>query len=162
MWKQISNSNYFVNENGQIKNLRGRLLKPLKTYNGYLRVCINGKYKRIHRLVAETFIPNPNNLPQVNHIDGNKENNNIDNLEWCTAKQNIQHAYKTKLRKISYNNIKEPTPVIQLTLNNEVVNTFNSIMDVQREFGYDNSHISKACKGKQKTAYGYKWQYAIS
>lgn len=76
-------------------------LKQIKQNSGYLCVCIYkngiGKKYLIHRLVAETFIPNPENKTQVNHLDGNKENNCIDNLEWVTQKENIQHAYKTGL-----------------------------------------------------------------
>lgn len=160
MWKEIKDSGYFISSKGEVKNPKGKTLKPQKTRNGYLRVCINGKYQRIHRLVAEAFVSNYNNYNQINHKDGNKANNNANNLEWCTAKQNIQHAYKTGLKEVSYENIKEPKSVIQLTIDNRIVNTFDSIMDAERKLGYDNSNISKACKGKYKTAYGYKWQFA--
>ncbi len=98
---------YTIDKNGNVFSIRkDKYLKPyLDRKNGYLSVALykDGTHKnyRVHRLVAETFIPNPSNLPQVNHIDGNKLNNNVDNLEWCTSKQNIQHAWKNGLNYIS-------------------------------------------------------------
>lgn len=107
---------YYVDENGNVYSYdkvvqhnyggkaikKGKQLKPEKTNCGYLRVLlINKDNKRchvsIHRAVAEAFISNPNNLPQVNHIDGNKLNNNVNNLEWVTSSQNINHAFKNGL-----------------------------------------------------------------
>lgn len=99
-WKQYS-KNIFVCENGDVKS-HDRLLKGEITNSGYkrLHVSINGESFKlsVHRLVAELFIPNPNNLPCVNHKDGNKLNNHVDNLEWCTYGENLSHAFKTGLR----------------------------------------------------------------
>ncbi len=78
--------------------------KYRKHSNGYIRATINGKDKYIHRLVAKYFVPNPNNYSEVNHIDGNKENNRAENLEWCTRSQNNKHAFETGLR--SYEELK--------------------------------------------------------
>jgi len=135
MWKQIKNfPNYYVNENGDVKSatrtitdsvghvyeLGERILRPRTAGKGYLSVCLrkNGKSTSyyIHRLVAETFLDNPNNLTVVNHKDGNKHNNNINNLEWVTYSDNNQHAYDTSLKpkgenfynsKLTEENIKE-------------------------------------------------------
>ena len=98
---------YTIDKNGNVFSIRkNKYLKPyLDRKNGYLSVALHkdGTHKnyRVHRLVAETFISNPSNLPQVNHIDGNKLNNNVENLEWCTSQQNIQHAWTNGLNYIS-------------------------------------------------------------
>lgn len=108
IWKDILEfkGQYQVSNLGNVRSLiRNKILKPAKISNnrinstGYYVVNLKGKLYYIHRLVAETFIPNPNKLPQVNHIDGNKLNNCIDNLEWCTNSENIKHAYRTGLMK---------------------------------------------------------------
>lgn len=98
MWKEIKGfENYLVNENGEIKSKKkNKLLKPTKKSHGYCEVTLyqDGKphYKRVHRLVAQTFIENPHNYPVVNHIDGDKTNNHVSNLEWCTVSENTYHA----------------------------------------------------------------------
>lgn len=162
MWVKIAgHPNYSVSNDGNVRNDRtGRILTPVKTKNGYLRVGLDKKMCRIHRLVAENFLENPNGLQQINHIDGNKENNKAENLEWCTASQNIIHAQKIGLKKINYEGIKNPKSVIQMSLDGNVIGNFESTMDVQRELGFDASNISKACRNVQKSSYGYKWQYA--
>ncbi len=110
---QISNygtiksvTHYIIDEKGNQRLMKGKILKQtLDRKNGYLSVSLMKKGKkrtfRIHKLVANTFIPNPDKLPQVNHIDGNKENNYVGNLEWCSCKDNIQHAWKNKLNYVS-------------------------------------------------------------
>lgn len=89
--------------NGGIYEIKPRILKNATETSGYLFVALYNGYRKqykIHRLVAEAFIPNPNNLPQVNHKDLNKQNNRVDNLEWCTASENIKHAFKHGVRKM--------------------------------------------------------------
>lgn len=96
MWKTIQyESNYEVNSRGEIRNKETTSIKSLRYSNkGYARVTLypSGKTYSVHRLVADHFIDNPNSLPSVNHKDGNKKNNTVDNLEWCTPKQNTRHA----------------------------------------------------------------------
>ena len=100
-WKQIPNLPYEISSLGKIRNLQGKVLKTYVQNSGYEQIKINYQglhiHKSIHRLVAEAFIPNPLNRSCVNHIDGNKLNNTVDNLEWCTNSENILHARKTGL-----------------------------------------------------------------
>ena len=111
--KEIKNFEelYQVNELGQIWSIKNKkYLKQTLCKNGYLYVGLHKNKIRknilVHRIVAEAFIPNPKRLPEVNHIDGNKQNNSVDNLEWCTRSQNTSHAFKTGLR--NYNGCKNP------------------------------------------------------
>lgn len=107
IWKDIFYGKYKISSCGQLKsNRRNIILSPSivakkNGKQGYKAVHINGKTYYIHRLVAENFVPNPENKKEVNHIDGNKLNNNAENLEWVTPSENIKHAYKTGLKKFS-------------------------------------------------------------
>lgn len=98
VWKKLGD-NYIISDEGIIKNIAtDHIINPWLNDNGYCYMTLNlvgtRKSYRVHRLVAEKFIPNPNNLPQVNHKDGNKQNNRVDNLEWCDGSYNVQHAIK--------------------------------------------------------------------
>ena len=110
--------------------------------------------KRIHRLVAELFVPNPDNKPEVNHIDGNINNNFASNLEWTTSIENTCHAWRTGLCR---NIVKaKQKPVV----NTDTGEQFDSIADAERSFGKSSGAISHVLNGKQKRAHGYHWAYA--
>lgn len=142
--------------NGKSNNSKKRILKLGKHKSGYLYVDLikdgNRKTFRVHRLVAENFIPNPLNLPEVNHKDENKENNFVENLEFCNRTYNVN--YGTRTEKCS-------KKVYQYTKSGEFVKEWKSTREIKRELGYFHQHISKCCNGKPhyNTAYGYIWSY---
>lgn len=137
-----------------IRIFKEKILKPIIVH-GYCHVTLskNGKRKAfiVHRLVLLTF-KGPSDL-QTNHIDCDKKNNRIENLEYVTCLENIRHAYKNGL----YKNIKK---VDQYDLQGNSIKTFPSMMDAERELGIANSSISKCCLGKLKTAGNFKWRFA--
>lgn len=121
-----------------------------------------GKWFHVHKLIAETFIPNPNNLPQVNHKDENPDNNCVENLEYCDAGYNSRYGTRTKrLAEKLTNRIDESIVVGQFTQNNKLVAKYPSISEASRIVNVDITSISKCCKEikKYKTAGGYKWAY---
>jgi len=160
--------------NGTVNDIK--ILKPKKENNGYLRIglCKNGEQKlySIHRLVASAFIPNDDLFKtDINHKDENKENNNVENLEWCDAyynnnygnritKANIknrQNGCFDKFGKWVINNLSKS--VLQYDLNGNFIQTWKSLMDIHRTLGFSYSHISQCCNGKRKTANGFIWKY---
>lgn len=150
--------NYEVTTTGEVINTKtGRVLKQHKRKDGYIQValCKNGKIKNfmVHRLVAEAFIPNPNNLPCVNHKDEDKTNN-VDNLEWCTHEYN--NNYGTRNERIG--KAKSKT-VLQLRKDGSLVRVWPSTMEIERQLGYSSGLISLCCRGKKHLSYGYKWCY---
>lgn len=120
-------------------------------------MCKQGKRttKNVHRLTAEEFIPNPNNYEQVNHIDENKENNCIDNLEWCTLTYNINYGYG-KYKHAEHLKRK----VFQYDINMNFIKEWSSATEAWRNLTIHKNNIMKCCKGEQKTAGGYIWRYA--
>lgn len=114
---------------------------------------------RLHRVLAEAFIDNPKNLPQVNHKDENPENNNIDNLEWCTAKDNSNYGTRNERISEKLTNGKRSKKVAQYTLEGKLVKVWPSSMEIQRQLGYSQGNISMCCRGERRVAYGFVWKY---
>jgi hypothetical protein len=157
IWKKIHNyESYEISSLGNIRSIK-KQLSPFHNGKGYLYVnlCENGirKTVSIHRLVGEAFILNPNNKPQINHIDCNKENNCMDNLEWVSNGENTKHAYDNYLRKPI------GTPVIQYDLNNNQLNKFETILNASKITGVGHMSIRKCCIGERNTAGGFIWKY---
>lgn len=136
-----------------------KILKLQIDKKGYQVVKIAKKTYKVHRLVAIAFIPNPDNLPQVNHIDGIKTNNYIDNLEWVNNSENQLHAYKIGLNKPSEKAGRKRRKVCQIDLNtNKIINIFDSIAEVEKYFNNENLNITEVCNGKRKSCLGYGWK----
>ena len=171
-WKTKSGfSKYKISDNGSVKSIdrtirdtlgrlqhkKEKILKPKVDKDGYYAVYLyddNGKvhYCRVNRLVGELFIPNPNNLPVVNHKDGVKKNNLYTNLEWATVKENNDHAIINKL-------INTNIPIVQYTLDGDYVDEYPSTRKAEEATGIDGSSINKVCRNDRKTAGGFIWKY---
>lgn len=164
-----------ISENGQIVRVKFKanrtynskklpyVLKPSLDKDGYERITIqNGGNKKIyyvHRLVALNYIPNPNNYPVVNHIDGNKRNNHYTNLEWCTITHNNNHALKTGLRDMKNNKLSKP--VLQYDMKGNFIKEYASANEARRQTGLSQGHISECCRNEIKQYRGYIWKYKV-
>jgi hypothetical protein len=183
VWKPIEGyeGKYEVSNLGQVRSLarvakrerdgyrndipvKGRVLKPRKTKKGYLRVALSSAHRQrtdyqIHRLVAEAFVPNPKNLPIVNHSDENPKNNHVSNLEWCDCYYNNNHG--TRNQRIAKAN---SMPVIMMDKDGNDLRRFNSINDAARWLGgmHFVSAISRVCRNIKPhvIAGGHRWRYA--
>lgn len=156
-WKNViinekTFENYQVSNMGRFKNSKGIIMENYKhhIYNGYIIVNLNKKQYKLHRLIASTFLENIENKPVVNHIDGNKINNAVNNLEWCTVAENNQHAINIGLKKCS-------KKIRQYNIDGELVKEFNSIADAMNKTGIKS--IKQVLYGKQNTAGGFIWKY---
>lgn len=169
---------YQISNTGKVKSLERKVkckngyrtvkehILKQKNLNGYQRVqlCRDGKYKNIlvHILVAEAFLPNPDNLPQVNHLDECKNNNNVNNLEWCTREYNCNFGTRNeriskKLSKVKLGvyNTKLSKPIRCIETNQ----IFPSTAEIQRKLGFSQGNICNCCNGKRKSAYKFHWEY---
>ena len=157
-WKPIEGYEglYEISNLGNIYCTKRKITRFLQiSKNGYLRVSLSKEGHKttylVHRLVAEAFIPNPDNLPQVNHKDENKINNHVDNLEWCTAIYNLNYGNR---------NSKSGKSVVQYDLQGKFLKKWQTISSAGKELGILVTNICDCCKGGRKTAGGFKWKYA--
>lgn len=147
-------------KNGSVHFYKGEILKQHYDKDGYLKICLcrNGtsKYFGVHCLISMTFIQNddPANKTQVNHKNEIKDDNKIDNLEWCTPQYNVTYGNAIKKRVLL-----QSLPVVQLTKDNKIIKIYNSGTIAERDFGYSQTNISLCCIGKRKYTSGYKWMY---
>lgn len=179
IWKRVQEyPRYEVSNLGRIRAIyirgikRNKILKPKLTKKGYLEISLYRERKhksfRLHRLVAQSFIPNPNNLPQVNHKNGNKLDNRAENLEWCTCSENVTHAFRTGL-KHGIRGKEHPSSkrIAQLDLEGNLIKVWESSMNIERtlkEINVDQAAVIACCRGKcgkkkRVTHKGYKWKY---
>ena len=184
IWKDIKSYEglYQISNTGKIKSLerykdnhskkqlvKEKIRRQIISKTGYYTCMLtkNGNLKlfKVHRIVAEAFIPNPNNYPIINHIDGNKLNNNVSNLEWCSYSHNEKEDYKLGLIKNNTYGLKKYTDnlkkkIKQYDLKGNFLKEWNSVSEIKKELNYETTNICSCCKGKRKTAYGYIWKYA--
>lgn len=177
IWKPIIHFEglYSVSNLGRIMSLdryvglrklhkKERILRPAVDECGYLRVALSKdnrlKSFRVHRLVATSFIPNPENKPDVNHIDANKLNNSVTNLEWNTEKENVVHAFRNNLypikRGLSHHNAKR---VAQIDNSGNIITLFESANEAGTVFGISSSLVSRVCSGQLRKTHGLEFKY---
>lgn len=157
VWRPVSGYEnlYQVSSLGRVRSCKsGRILKLRETNKGYFRAHLSkdghAKDYSIHKLVATAFLPNPSCLNQVNHIDENKANNHVSNLQWCSCRQNINHG--TCIERTHQKQRKKVVCV-------ETGEIYSSVTDVWKKHGYPISFIASVCRGEKKTAYGFHWKY---
>ncbi|WP_295902914.1 NUMOD4 domain-containing protein [uncultured Alistipes sp.] len=148
------------------RSIKGRILKPFPVQGGYLAVylCRDGIKRsfKVHRLVAFAFCPNPQK--EVNHKDGNRQNNNVSNLEWCSRSENNRHSYAILGRKSpnlgKINNLSPLSKrVKQISLDGKILKIWDSTMAIERALKYSSANIAACCRLKFRTMYGYIWRY---
>ena len=168
---------YEITKDGNIRRIDFNVIKNNNTFSkklpyilkqnhdkdGYLRVCLdNGYYKKIyyvHRLVANTFLNNDQNYEQVNHKNGIKDDNRVENLEWCTRSENIRH--RIDVLGVSLRNKKGSKEVEQYDLSNILINTYPSAKEAMRQTGFSQGHISEVCRGEKTTYKNFIWKYKV-
>jgi len=176
VWKDVVGYEglYEVSNSGKVRMLRNGNSHYMaekrcqKNNKGYLTTMLSNKDRSrkrwlVHRLVAIAFLPNPNNYPYINHKDENKENNSVDNLEWCDNRYNVLYSLERHERATpnTRNGKRKHMRVIQCTMDGEVIREWENAREVFRETGMSDCSVTSCCLGKRNMAYGYKWRYAI-
>ena len=160
-WRVINDyPNYEVSNMGRVRRNGEKIFKGSKAKDGYIKICLtnNGQHKTffVHRLVAEAFIPNPENKPQVNHL-GAKDDNRLCMLEWATAEENSLHGAK-KNRMNKHNQVISVAKINKKT--NEIIKIYKSIIDIEND-GYTYRKVYKCIKGENHTHLGFRWKQHI-
>src|SRR5574344_333355 len=163
IWKKLDiNNNYYISNYGKLKR-NEKIIKGWVQNTGYRTVNINNKKYSLHRLIAINFIENKNNKPFINHIDGNKLNNRIDNLEWCTQKENNQHAFRTgrmdNAIKLMVSKKIRAKKVGRYDLEGNLLDIHIGTNDIGKELNICSRNIRSVCLGKRNKAGGYHWKY---
>lgn len=182
-WKIIEEyPNYMVSSEGKVKSIerndgrgrhkKGKILSPRYNTRGYITVVLykNGKPQtfRVNRLVAQVFIPNPDNKPYVDHINGDRADNRVCNLRWVTHKENMNNPLtRLKLKnnigqKIATecSRLKTSKPVLQFSKNGDFIRKWDSASVAERDGNFNGTSIGDCCRGKYKTSGGYIWRFA--
>lgn len=156
IWRDIPNSNGMkVSNHGNVMGRDGKVKRQDTDFEGYKRVTVNCKHVRVHRIVAEVFIDNPQNKPFVNHKNGKKWDNRTTNLEWCTPRENSLLASKSGRWKTAA----QRREIIAVNIKDGTTTFFTSQAEAARHMKINNSEICKCLKGKRKTSHGNRWYY---
>lgn len=173
-WRIIDECPYYaISNTGLVKNLRTDRILKYGNKKRYYTVALHADGRRmdryVHRLVALAFLPNPNNLQYVNHLDHNIHNNNVENLEWCTSSENARHSYENNRRKEEYQTVRahiqqlatntSKKRVLQYDLHNNLIAAFESAAEAARQTGVNGRSIGMVCHGQRRTAGGYIWRF---
>lgn len=171
IWKDIDGYEglYQVSNLGRVRTLaryrvKARIRKPVPDKNGYMTVRLThkkvGKTHKIHRLVAEMFIENPDGCKEVNHKNEKKYDNRVENLEWCDKTYNVNYGTANSRRKEhSTNCLTTSKKVAQISLSGDVIAIYPSLSEAHRKTGFSIACLSMCCNGKTKKSYGYNWKY---